>query len=255
MNNNLAEDQELIYNTSKRIPVCICVDVGAKASAEQGSRFGEANVSEILSQVEEGIRVMYRVMKKSDMVRESAEVAVVGFSKDVTLFQGFTGTSTFSKVEIPVQTQIDESTNIGAGVLCGLDMFQKRKQIYGSHGVDYHTPWLVLVTSEKDMNKDLKQNVEVAKKQTLLLEKQNKLTMITVYIDSNDKVEIDPKNVKLGKKQKSFHVELSKNNQFQIVTKNKIVDFFEWLGKSINTKAFDNEIRLDFSGLIDWEDI
>ncbi len=255
MNNNSSKEQDLIYNTAKRIPICICVDNGAKSSAEPGSRFSESNVSQILKNVEDGIKLMYREMKKSDMVKESAEVAVVSFNKDVTLHQGFTSTADFSRVEIPVQPQYDETTNIGAGILCGLDMFQKRKLLYGSHGVDYYMPWLVLITSEKDMGKELKQNVEVARKQTLLLEKQNKLTIITVYVDSNDAMDVDPKTVKVGKKQKSFHVELSKNNEFQIVTKNKLVEFFEWLGKSINTKAFDNEIRLDFSGLIDWEDI
>ncbi len=248
--NNIVEDEYLMYNTSPRIPISVCVDTSATAN--------EGKVVEnILAQIEKGINNLYKKVIDNDMIRDCAEIAVVSYSDNVSVVQDYTCTSKYAKkINIPVNHTLSGSGDVGNGVIQALDLLENRKRLYKSHGVDYYRPWLIIISDGKPASKESKKNVAVARKRTTTLEKQNKLTILTIYINSNESTDVtNDVLAEITKQLNDKNNMLSKNIDPQIIGVNKIAHFFDWLCNSISKLAFENEIKLDFSGLTDWEDI
>lgn len=245
MNNNFVEDEDLIYNTSKRIPICICVDTSCTDT-------NKSAVSNILSDVKKGLDELYKIIDDSDMIRDCAEVSIVTFDLSSNVVQDYTCSSKYNQNISLVPNATYGKSDLGAGIVKSLDLLQSRKQLYNAHGVGYSQPWLVVITDGKPVTKENKKSIKTAAKKTMSLEKSKKLTTITINVSGegvNNSAVVDGKNAK------DNSIKLSKSISPQLINNNKIVNFFNWLGKSIDTLAFENEIKLDFSGLTDWEDI
>ncbi|MFI3252109.1 MAG: hypothetical protein R3Y60_03095 [bacterium] len=245
MNNNIVDDEDLMYNTAKRVPICICVNSSATETEKN-------HVSEVLNEVKKGVDSLYAKIEESDNLRDCAEISVVSFGNTPDVAQDYTCLSNYNQGLNFVVKDTTSSGDLGVGINCALDLLQNRKQIYNAHGVGYYQPWLIVINDGKQTLKEHKKSVTLAAKKTLSLEKSKKITIITINISSlvssNDGADG-------GKKSKDKSIKLSKTIEPQVINKNKIAHFFEWLGHSIDTVAFENEIKLDFSGLTDWEDI
>lgn len=248
--NNIVDDEYLMYNTSPRVPVCVCIDTSATIAESPV-------VSNILSQVEKGVNAFYTKMMEDDMVCNCAEVAVVSYGDTVSVVQDYMCTSKFQQeIKIPVTNTMTGSGDMGSGVLESLELLQSRKQAYNAHGVDYYRPWLVVITDGKPNRKELKKNLVLAQKKLLGLEKSQKITVITLYINGNEGTELsDITLAEITKKSNDKKIQLSKVVSPQIIGTSKIGRFFDWLADSVRKFAFENDIKLDFSGLTDWEDI
>ncbi len=247
MNNNLVEDENLIYNTSKRVPICVCVNTSAFDMEKN-------HINDVLNEVKKGLEQLYKIIEESDMIRESAEVSVISFDNQPIVLQDYRCDGNFipgSDLPLKIQDANDGRSDLGKGVMCALDLLQNRKQLYNVHGVGYYQPWLIVISDGKPTIKEYAKSMKVAAKNTLKLEKTKKLTVITINISG----EASADSSDCGKKSKDKSINLSKNIEPQLINKNKIAHFFDWLGQSIDTVAFENEIKLDFSGLTDWEDI
>lgn len=242
MNNNIVEDEDLIYNTSKRVPICICVN----ASAMENEK---AHISNVLSEVKKGIDGLYSKIEESDMIRDCAEVSIISFDNTATVIQDYTCYSKYNQENVlTIKDTNNGFSDLGSGINCALDLLQARKQLYNAHGVGYSKPWLIVITDTKPITKENKKSISAAAKKTLTLEKQNKITTITINV-SGETINVD------GVKKKDKVINLSKSIEPHVTNKSKLTDLFDWLGNSIDTLAFENEIKLDFSGLTDWEDI
>ncbi len=248
--NNIVEDEYLMYNTSPRIPVCVCIDTSATIA--------ETPVMEqVLGQVEKGINSLYAKVMADDMVCNCAEVAVVAYGDNVSVVQDYTCTSKYNnEIKIPVTNTVTGAGDIGSGINESLELLQRRKQLYNAHGVDYYRPWLIVITDGKPVRKEFKKSVALAKKKTLLLEKTQKITLITIYLNTSEGTEFaDLTLAEITKKSKDKKVMFSKTIDSQIIGISKISRFFDWLSDSVSKLSFENDIKLDFSGLTDWEDI
>lgn len=248
--NNIIEDEYLMYNTSSRVPVCICIDSSATVA--------ETPIMEnILAQVEKGIKSFYAKVMADDMVCNCVEVAVVSYGDTVTTVQDYTCTSKYSnEVKIPVNSTVTGAGDIGTGITKALDLLELRKSAYNAHGVDYYRPWLIVITDGKEVRKEFKKSVALAKKKTLGLEKEKKLTLVTVYLNGNEGTDAADRTLaEITKKSKDKKVLFSKNIEPQILGISKISRLFDWLTDNVSKLAFENEIKLDFSSLTDWEDI
>ncbi len=248
--NNILEDEYLMYNTSSRVPICFCVDTSATAADSPAWQ-------NALSQIEKGINSLYTKVREDDMICNCVEVAAVGYNDSSQKIQDYTCTSKYAdKVSIPLSSTMTGSGDVGLGILQSLDLLQNRKQLYNAHGVDYYKPWLILIADGKPIRKEFKKNVALARKKTLGLEKTQKLTVVTIYININESNDVSNTALAEMKKQsKNKKVTFSKVVDPQILGVNKIPTFFDWLGNSVSKFAFENEFKLDFSGLTDWEDI
>ncbi|MFI3328916.1 MAG: hypothetical protein R3Y05_00365 [bacterium] len=231
-------NEDLIYNTSSRLPMCFCIDTTLEKS--------------VLTQIELGLISMHNYIGKKDGLRESSEVAIVTFDNLSAVLHDYMSYEQFKGIELNNSKLGSDFGDVSSGITNSIDLLQKRKKLYNVHGVDYYKPWLVIITDGKPIPKICKKKTAAARKKLLALEKSNKLTIVTIYIN-DDSLNCNLTDINLKMKEKI--VKFSKKVEPQVIRKNKIINFFTWFTKSIETTAFTDEIKLDFTGLTDWEDI
>ncbi len=244
------DDEDLIYNTSSRIPISLCIDTST-------TQADASSVAKVVGKIQQGILELYKQINDSEEVKDSTELNIVTFNNKVDVVQDYTIASKFDESKLKLTTSNVEagSTDLGSGILKSLELLNIRKQLYNNHGVEYYQPWLIVLTSGKSSGKEFKKNMALARKSTLKLEKEKRLIVLTIYINDG-KGDLSQKNLEqLAKNSKKRESKISNNIQTQIISSAKIGQFFEWLSKSIRTLSFDNDIKIDFSGLTDWEDI
>lgn len=129
---DLNEDMndELADNPTKRVPVCLCLDVS--------SSMGGAPIM----QLNEGVKLFYEAINNDVVAKQSADVCIVIFNSSASKVQDFQSIAD----EIAPQFSSGGSTAMGAGVNLAMDLLDERKKEYQDNGVEYFQPWLVLIT-------------------------------------------------------------------------------------------------------------
>lgn len=250
-NNDFFGDDDLIYNTSSRIPVCLCIDTSAsmarvvddgtvRNTGRQEFRDGKMwNIVEggicLLDNMVEGINTFYRAIKNHDQARQSCEIAIVTFDDTVRVIDDFT---TIDRKKDFTEPQIGDNTMMAAGVKRALELLESRKRDYKKNGVDYYQPWLVLFTDGEPTD-----NVGSVQQMCREMEQAGKLTVFTFALSEDA-----DKNVLAG---------FSKRRPLSIKS-DKIEEFFEWLGKSVSIVSqsqLGEKVKLDTSTIDDWAEI
>lgn len=246
MSNSYLGDDDLIFNTSSRIPVCLCIDTSGSMD-----QYDDTDTSRI-ERVKKGVAQFYAELRENDLTKYSAEVAIVGFSTTPYIVQDF---KTMDLVDAASVNLIPHGKgDLGKGVLKALELLQGRKESYKRNGIDYYQPWLIIMTDgrptgEENTMADLRQ----AQQKVTEMETNKKLTVIPVFIGrtegDSELSEIDSKADKYlsGFSQKNAPLQLSSGEKFS--------RFFEWLGKSVSIVTSDSDVELDFADLTDWDEI
>lgn len=246
MNNKYFGDDDLIFNTSSRVPICLCIDTSG--SMEQYDDTTESRIS----RVKKGIIQFYRELRESDLTKYSAEVAIVAFSTKPYVVQDFRTIDLVNpdSVELVPHGKGD----LGKGVLKAIELLQARKESYKRNGIDYYQPWLIIMTDgrptgDENTISDLRQ----AQQKTIEMESNKKLTVIPVFIGrAEENSELSEIDSKADKYLSGFS---KKNTPLQLSSGAKFSQFFEWLGKSVVMFTEDTDVELDFADLTDWEEI
>ncbi|MCR4911055.1 MAG: VWA domain-containing protein [Bacilli bacterium] len=236
-----ATDDDLIYVTSTRIPVCLCIDTSGSMSGKDGTDKSR------IERVKEGIEAFYQEVRNDELIVDAAEVSIVGFNDDPYIVRDF---GLVKENDNGLKTQISASGqgNIGVGVLEALNLLAKRKEMYKENGVDYYQPWIIIMSDGHSTgDNDVRGNLKKAQEQTLELEKNGKLNVVTVYIGGSLNEDTKAQRDLGG---------FSKKNPTQEISATKFSDFFVWLGKSVSIVAEGNsdQVALDFTDLTDWTD-
>lgn len=140
---------DLVSNTSKRLPIVLCLDVSPSMSTN--NRIENLNGA---------IRLFYEELRKDQKVLNSAEVAVVTFSTNIvenTDFESleFLRDKTFSTVP-------EGGTNLSAAVLTSIKKIEARLIELDNSDIDNYLPFLVLVTDGDPDQTDSQSNLETA---------------------------------------------------------------------------------------------
>lgn len=231
-------NEDLIYNTASRIPICFCIDTTLEKN--------------VLERIETSMVNMHTNMSDRDGVREGTEVSVVTFDNLSKVLHDYMTYDQFNGIELNNNQHGSDFGDVASGIINSIELLQSRKKLYNDHGVEYYKPWLVIITDGKPIPKICKKKTTLAKKRLLALEKSKKIIVVTIYIN-DDSVECNLEDI--TKKMKDKMVKFSKVFEPQVVRQNKIEEFFKWFSKSIELTALSDEIKLDFTGLTDWEDI
>lgn len=254
MNNNsnyTADD--LVYNPTSRLPVCLCIDVsssmfrlidlkGAVKTGETVYRDGQYwdlydGGRSLFSNLIEGVNAFYDAIRKSEEASLSCEISVVVFSDDAKCIDDFSTIDRKGKFSIS-SDQCGDNTAMAQGVEKALEVLDNRKKQYKDYGIDYYQPWLVIFTDGNPTD-----NVSNVQKRCKELEANNKLTVLTLAL-SND---VNKETLK----------GFSKTDPISI-QHDKIEDFFKWLGKSASvasTPGAGDTFKLDISDMDDWDEI
>lgn len=140
---------DLISNTSKRLPIVLCLDISPSMSMNK--RIENLNAA---------IKLFYEELKKDTKVLNSVEVAVVTFSSNIeenTDFEtlDFLANKTFSVVS-------EGGTNLSLGVLTSIKKIEDRLIELDNSDIDNYLPFLVLVTDGDPDQTDNQSNLEAA---------------------------------------------------------------------------------------------
>lgn len=132
-------EDDLITNTSSRLPVCLCLDIS-----------GSMQKDDAISALNEGVSAFYDAIRADEQARNSCEIAIVTFNSEVTVAEEF---STVDKKE-KVCFKAEGGTALAHAVNKALDLLEERKNSYKANGVDYYQPWLVIITDGKPGDSD-----------------------------------------------------------------------------------------------------
>ena len=249
MSKYLGED-DLILNTSSRIPVCLCIDTSAsmrRVIDGTGRDTGETEFVDgkhwriveggknLLDNMNEGLEAFYKAINSNEQAKLSCELAVVTFDDEARVLEDF---GTLDKKRPVRISETGDNTALGEGISLALKLLETRKREYRKNGVDYYQPWLVIFTDG-----DASDSVAEARQKIRSLEEEKKLTVFTFALS-------DDVNMKaLGELSRRRHISLKTD---------KLEEFFEWLGKSVSTVSMSQvgeKVKLDTSGMDDWAEI
>ncbi len=254
MSNNYLTDEDLIYNTSSRVPICLCIDTSGSMSMKDDSSKSR------MDRVKEGMAKFYSDLENDETASASAEVAIVGFSDSAYLVQNF---RTIENIEDRKNIQLipHEGGDLAEGIFMSLDVLEERKNMYKENGIDYYQPWLIIMSDGHPTNKNktdavMRNELARACKKVTELEENKKLTVVPVYIgkqDGGDDV------ASVDKKADKYLSSFSKKNPIvSLDSDENFSRFFEWLGKSVGMVTFGSNgsgPELDFADFTDWDDI
>ncbi|MDR3681233.1 MAG: VWA domain-containing protein [Flavipsychrobacter sp.] len=116
-------------NPESRCPCMLLLDTS-------GSMAGMA-----MQQLNEGIQTLKNELMQDPLAMKRVEVAMVTFGP-VQLESDFKTVDNF----YPKRLVADGDTPIGAAVTMGIELINRRKQVYKENGVGYYKPWIILIT-------------------------------------------------------------------------------------------------------------
>ncbi len=251
MDNKFIGEDDLVYNTSARIPVCLCIDTSASMNRaidpENLVYTGEQEFIDgqywdiveagdtLMSEMVKGVNKFYEAIKNDEQALASCEVAIVSFDDNAKLISDF---SSIEKKPEFVTPQDGDSTQMGAGLNLALDLLAKRKKEYSENGVEYYQPWLVIFTDGEPTD-----SIERARVRIKELEMDKKITVFSLALDSEVNMSV------LGS--------LSRRPPLS-VKNDKFSEFFEWLGKSVSVVSqsrVGETVKLDVDAMSDWAEI
>ena len=230
MSNMYFGDDDLITNTSSRIPVCLCLDVS-------GSMY------DCIGELEDGVNAFYDAVRKHDAAKDSCEIAVVTFGSTVQVLEDY---STVDR-KSPLKLTANGGTPMAEGAEKALEILEARKNEYKANGVDYYQPWLVIITDGKPGDME---DIPAAQDRTRKLVEAKRLTLFPIAVGSDENPDkfravMDVLNGFGSKRAK--HLKDLKFNEF-----------FEWLGKSmsaVSASQVGDKVKLDTTGMDDWSEI
>ena len=222
----LISQDDLFDNPTTRVPVCLCLDIS-------GSMAGAP-----IEELNEGILQFYEAICSDEIASYSAEIAIVVFGsfgdKKVQCVQPF---MTLSENPEPPVLTAKGCTPIGEGVNMALDLLEKRKQDYITAGVDYHQPWLLLMTDGAPIGSDA-QEQERAQRRIQQLLAQRKLVVFPLGV---------------GKaKMENLQKYASEDMPPMKLKGLRFRDFFRWLSQSVvqvSSTMAGEPFRVDISEL------
>ena len=140
---------DLVFNTSKRLPIVLCLDISPSMSMNQR-----------IENLNGAIKLFYDELRKDPKVLNSVEVAVVTFSTNIvddTDFEhlDFLANKIFSAMP-------NGGTNLSTAVLKSIQKIEERLVELDNSDIDNYLPFLVLVTDGDPDQSDNQSNLEKA---------------------------------------------------------------------------------------------
>lgn len=94
-----------------------------------------------IQELNEGIQTLKNELMQDSLASKRVEVAMVTFGP-VSLESDFQTVDNF----FPKTLIADGDTPIGSAITMGIELVNKRKQLYKENGVGYYKPWIILIT-------------------------------------------------------------------------------------------------------------
>lgn len=196
-------DGDLITNTSKRVPVCLCLDVSG-------------SMSDRIDKLNEGVAMFYEAVKMDETAAAACEIAIVTFESEAHLEEDFEPVDRKVKPNFTARG----GTNMGEALTIALRILDERKQKYKDYGTPYYQPWLVVMSDGfPSETQELRSNIDKIRE----MEKSRKLTVFSVGIGDDYSEAVMSR--------------LSVREVMTVKTPADFAKFFQWLSMSIAAAA------------------
>lgn len=225
--NLLMRNEDLINNSTTRLPICLCLDVSGS--------MGGAPINEL----NQAVRMFYDEIRNDEIAVDSAEICIITFGNKVECLADF---ATLAVQPYAPQLFANGYTPMGEAVNMALDFLDQRKSEYRSKGVDYYQPWLVLMTDGAPNGDAGELDRAMGRTQQLVM--QNKLTVFPLAIGSA----ADAYTLQ----------QFSPTHPILRMQGLKFKEFFKWLSKSVSKVSQSSPgQKIDFfkdMEIIGWDD-
>lgn len=192
-------EKDLFENPTPRVPVCLVLDTSYSMSGPP------------INNLNQGIAKFYEAIKADDYARYSVEIAIVTFGGTAQKILDF---ESIDHQQQPMLT-VAGGTPMGQALQMATALLEDRIKKYKDVGVDYHQPWLVLMTDGRPTD-----DVEsvIPKIYQMDVDKQLMVFPIGIGAGADMKTLARLSSVRQPLRLKGLKFEL----------------FFEWLGNSIS---------------------
>ena len=94
-----------------------------------------------IRELNDGVETLKNELTQDPLAAKRVEIAMITFGP-ISLESDFQTIDNFH----PKQLTASGDTPIGAAITMGIDLVNRRKQIYKENGVGYYKPWIILIT-------------------------------------------------------------------------------------------------------------
>ncbi len=223
MDNYFTEEDrtELLINTAKRIPICLCIDTSGSMSYKDNEGISR------IERVKKGLNDFFESVSQDFELSSMAEICILGYSTKPYLVRKFKTIEEGASED--VRLVADGKGDMGLGVLEALNICNKRKEQYKEMGRDYYQPILVILSDGHTTGEgNVGENLQKAQRETLRLESEHKLVTIGVYMGPDWETD--------EKAQKQLYGFAKKNPPKPVECKD-LPKYFEYLTRSISASV------------------
>lgn len=103
---------------------------------------GSMHRGDAITKLNEGMQKFKEYMQSDSRIANVVDVAIITFGSTVTILQDFTPVSEMS---VPVLTA-NGQTPLGEALTKGMELVNKRKEVYKTTGTPYFRPWIFCIT-------------------------------------------------------------------------------------------------------------
>ena len=103
---------------------------------------GSMNRGDAITKLNEGMQKFKEYMQSDSRIADVVDVAIITFGSTVTILKDFTPVSEMS---VPV-LKANGQTPLGEALTKGMELVNKRKEVYKTTGTPYFRPWIFCIT-------------------------------------------------------------------------------------------------------------
>jgi len=130
---NMEFDPQLADFADNPEPRCPCILLLDTSGSMAGKPIDQLNA---------GLLAFRDSLQQDKLASLRVEIAIITFGNHAKLSQDFVTADQFN----PLTQSANGSTPMGAAINLGLDLLEKRKQLYKAAGTAYFRPWILLIT-------------------------------------------------------------------------------------------------------------
>lgn len=189
-------------NPEPRCPCILLLDTSGSMSGKP------------ILQLNEGIKAFQEELLKDNLAKKRVEIAIVTFGP-VQIESDFHTVPNF----IPKELHASGDTPIGEAIMTAIDLLNKRKSEYKTHGHPYYKPWIFLITDGASTD-----NYAIASQRIKSDESANSFAFFAIGVDGANMDMLKQISVREPLKLQGL----------------KFVEFFQWLSASMKMVSSKN---------------